>query len=164
MPLFEGDHPVDRGSSDRASNRSDETTENDSGDNASDDDTSIDLRNDTLLEHLSFEQISILKRSRKRVVKFQLSWYEIMPNEEAENRQHCGRLYRGDRKRSIQLQSFMVSEWISRYHFDGFRTDRPGNGNLAGSGRRFYRRFQVLNAHYHGACHFLLPQWGSRFI
>jgi len=68
-----------------------------------------DFYAESISEHIDGKQLSLWERSRRRVVKFQFSWYELIPYGESEDRQFSGRLYRDVQKRSLQLQSFMVS-------------------------------------------------------
>ena len=63
----------------------------------------------SISEHIDGEQVSLWERSRLRIVKFQFSWYEFIPHGQSEDRRYSGRLYRDALKRSLQLQSFMVS-------------------------------------------------------
>jgi len=115
VPLFAGGSKIDRGNDGDVhfrSNRSSNDEEDDNNDN--DDDNYGDFYHESILEHLSYEQLSVRQPSRRRAVKFQFSWYEILPHGESEDRKFSGRLYQDKYKRSIQLQSFMVSHHASR--------------------------------------------------
>jgi hypothetical protein len=125
FPLFERERKIDRG--DSLYTRSDMSSDEEEGfDNDRD-----DFFNDSILEHLGYKQLSFRKASRRRIVKFQFSWYEIIAHGESEDRKFSGRLYQDKDKRSIQLQSFMVSNHSSRAKTTRLLTDRSGNWSLA---------------------------------
>jgi hypothetical protein len=72
---------------------------------------------DSIAEHLNCEQLSMRKKFRIHVVKFQFSWYELVHLHKSEDRSRSGRLYRDDLQRSLQLQSFMVSNPKCEFDF-----------------------------------------------
>ena len=112
----------------------------------------------SILQHLNCEQLSMQQSLRRRIVKFQFSWYQLIPHGDSEKRlyprKYSGKLYRDDLKRSIQLESFMVSDlefgaWLE--------IDRLGNCNLAAYTRRLFGKLSILDPCYPGPC-LLLPQ------
>lgn len=87
---------------------------------------------ESILQHLNCEQLSTRQSLRRRIVKFQFSWYQLIPHDQSEERlyrrKYSGRLYRDGLQQSLQLESFMVSDitfgvWLE--------IDRLGNCNLA---------------------------------
>lgn len=86
----------------------------------------------SILEHLHYKQLSIFRRFCRRIcIKFQFSWYELILDVNSENRRYSGRLYRDDLNRSLQLQSFMVSELIRKGRYG---IDKVGDCDLASFG------------------------------
>lgn len=121
IPLFSQEGAIDPGSEHSSDSGSDKT---------SDDDDS-DFYEESIVEHLNCKQLSTRQRFRRRVLKFQFFWYELIPHEKSDKRQYSGRLYRDGHNRSLQLQSFMVSDLKSRARV---RTDRLGDWSLAACG------------------------------
>jgi len=97
-----------------------------------------DFYQSCIWEYLDCKQQSMQESYRRRVIQFQFSWYEIVFNEKCEKRQYAGRnsgrysgrLYR-DKFRSLQLQSFMVSDVTPRAQLT---IDKLGGWSLATSG------------------------------
>lgn len=85
--------------------------ESDEGYETKDDDDS-DFYAQSVKEHLRCEQLSVLRRARRVIVKFQFSWYELVAHGSSEKRRYSGKLYRDEENRSLQLQSFMVSHTL----------------------------------------------------
>ncbi|EPE25312.1 hypothetical protein GLAREA_01224 [Glarea lozoyensis ATCC 20868] len=112
IPLFERDIKVDQGDDKNcyAGSNTSSHGEDDQDNEANDDSGHVSNQyyEGNILEHLSHKQISIRRVSRRRIVKFQFSWYEIIPYADSENRKFSGRLYQDKDKRTIQLQSFMA--------------------------------------------------------
>lgn len=65
----------------------------------------------SITEHVNHQQSSLYHTFRRNVIKFQFSWYELISRGEGEKRRYSGMLYKDDLKRSLQLQSFMVSSF-----------------------------------------------------
>jgi len=75
-----------------------------------------------LEKHLALEQfwhddsIAVRRRNRRSTccsVKFQFVWYEIVYHSGREVGRHSGGLYRDDKGRKLQLQSFLVSDFTA---------------------------------------------------
>ncbi|KAG8530501.1 uncharacterized protein KY384_005004 [Bacidia gigantensis] len=138
IPLFRKDHKIDRGkvlygkdeisssetddcTSSEASDDGIDMTYNDPEDEGSEDGDVVFLE-ESIVQHLNCEQLSMRKYDRKRIVKFQFSWYELIPHDISEEfrylQRYSGRLYRDNKKRSIQLQSFMAIAFWQQIHED----------------------------------------------
>ena len=151
MPLFSNLCEVDQGSrpcSDTGSDKTSDTTSDETGDK-----NHAAFFEESISQHLDCEQLSTRQSLRRRILKFQFSWYQLIPHEQSEKRlyrrKYSGRLYRDDLKRSLQLESFMVSDLTFRVWLE---IDRLGNCNLAAYTRRLVWELSILDPCYPGPC------------
>lgn len=135
-------------------------TEDDTDDDTNDDTESKGFYEKSISEHIDGKQVLFCERSRLRVVKFQFSWYELIPHGKSEDRQYSGRLYRDALKRSLQLQSFMVSPT----HEEGSKDELTGRDHwsMAADRRTRGRRLEILDTGHHGACILLSQGWSPK--
>ena len=99
MPLFSELWGVDQGSRLRSYTESDktsDTTSDETGNEGSELDAGV--FKESMLQHLNCEQLSMRQSLRRRIVKFQFSWYQLIPHGKSEERlyprKYSGRLYR----------------------------------------------------------------------
>ena len=142
------------------SNKTGDTTSDETDDEGRTDYAGI--LHEIILQHLNCEQLSMQQSLRRRIANFQFSWYQFIPHSESEKRlyprKYSGRLYRDDLKRSLQLESFMVSDLTFGIWPE---IDRLGNRDLAAYTRRLFSRLSILDPCYPGPC-LLLPQRRKR--
>ena len=147
---------MDRLCSYTRSDKTSDTTSDETGDEGSN--NYAGFFEESISQHLNCEQMSTRQSLRRRIVKFQFSWYQLTPHGKSEKRlyprKYSGRLYRDDLKRSLQLESFMVSDLKFEVRLE---IDRLGNCNLAAYTRRLFWELSILDPCYPGPC-LLLPQ------
>ena len=137
VPLFSPVCEVDQGSlrglfSDIESDTTSDKTSDETSDEGSED-SDVEFFEESILQHLNCEQLSMRQSLRRRIVKFQFSWYQLTPSAKSEKRlyprKYSGRLYRDKHQRSLQLESFMVSDLLIRVWLE--IEYRLGNCSLA---------------------------------
>ena len=158
VPLFLELWEVDQGSirSFTGSNKTRDTTSIETDDEGRTNYAGI--LHEIILQHLNCEQLSMQQSLRRRIAKFQFSWYQFIPHSESEKRlyprKYSGRLYRDGLERSLQLESLMVSDLTLGIWLE---TNRLGNRDLAAYTRRLFSRLSILDPCYPSPC-LLLPQ------